>query len=277
MEKKKKSTKIQVQNRAYVGIGLPHGVIDVIIDDVKIHGAYEMLNGDPSFVSEIDISDSSYNDVYDNIIQLLVDLVRKGKGSWEEEITLLGLYGIDTESRGSTNISNTLSQFDEGISPLSHDNSIERAIRKHMTPRSKQHMRGSDRYRRSSPAKRVLAKLKRASRHQPKPEVDEAFSFYATNNGKTIKEEDFKNIADKALLYESIDTLMAMSMNGWQKCDNGVSNGMITIVDDRFSCANDLLLYNNKSMNLNFDWLYSVRELLRNSVAKESIDYFNGM
>lgn len=159
----------------------------------------------------------------------------------------------------------------EGASPLSHDSSPERAIRKHMTPRSRRHMNGSDRYRKNSPAKKVLARLKRPSRHQP--DVEEAFNFITKYGGKKVTENDIKDIKNKALLIDSIGLLMAMSMNGWQSIGESVTNGTYEVVDDRFTADKaGYLLLNNKILPLNFNWLYDVRITLQKNITESALN-----
>jgi hypothetical protein len=159
----------------------------------------------------------------------------------------------------------------EGASPLSHDSSPERAIRKHTTPRSRRHMDGSDRYRKNSPVKKVMARLKRPSRHQP--DVEEAFNFITKYGGKKVTEDVIKGIKNQALLADSIGLLMAMSMNGWQTLEEGVSNGAYEIADNRFEADKaGNLLFNEKPMPLNFNWLYEVRIMLQKSITESALN-----
>lgn len=159
----------------------------------------------------------------------------------------------------------------EGIAPLSHDSSPERAIRKHTTPRSRRHMDGSDRYRKNSPVKRVMARLKRTSRHQP--DVEEAFSFIAKYNGKPVTERDVKDIQNPQLLGEALGVLMAMAMGGWEALEEGVTNGSLEIIDKRFT-TNDSgsLLLNNKELKLDFNWIYEARTMLQKNITESAIN-----
>lgn len=159
----------------------------------------------------------------------------------------------------------------EGAAPLSHDSSPERAIRKHMTPRSRRHMNGSDRYRKTSPAKRVMSRLKRPSRHQP--DVEEAFNFITKYGGKKVTESDIKDIKNKALLADSLGLLMAMTMNGWQTIGESVTNGTYEVVDDRFTTDKaGYLLLNNKTLPLDFNWLYDVRTTLQKNITESALN-----
>lgn len=159
----------------------------------------------------------------------------------------------------------------EGAAPLSHDSSPERAIRKHMTPRSRRHMNGSDRYRKTSPNRRVLARLKRPSRHQP--DVEEAFNFISKFGGKQVTENDVKDINNKALLADSLGLLMAMTMNGWQTVGESVTNGTFEVVDDRFTTdKGGYLLINNKPLPLNFEWLYEARMVLQKNITESALN-----
>jgi len=167
--------------------------------------------------------------------------------------------------------------INEGISPLSHDNSISRAIRKHKTPRSRRHMHGSDRYRKSNPTRKVQAHMRRDSRHQPKPESEEVSKFIIDNNGKKVEVESIRNI-DKNLLYESICALLSMSLAKWNKLENGVTDGTTILEHDGLTCENGNLLLNGKKLNLNFDWLYEVKEMIIKVLNEDnqSIDLLNG-
>jgi len=157
----------------------------------------------------------------------------------------------------------------EGLSPLSHDNSIQRKIRKHKTPRARRHMQGSDRYRRTDPTKRIKARLKRDSRHQPRPEVDEAFSFIAKYSGKPITESDLQHINNIELFADAINLLSAMAFGGWSKTEEGISNGHYVIEDNNIDVNNGQLLYNKTPLKLNWDWLYSVKELINKKIRSE--------
>lgn len=165
----------------------------------------------------------------------------------------------------------------EGISPLSHDSSPQRAIRKHMTPRSRRHMKGSNRYRRADPAKRVLARLKRVSRHQPKPEVEEAFSTIRKYWDKTVTESELTKISDKQLLLNAVELLTAMAFGGWAISEDGISNGSYVIGCDGFSAVDGQLLYNNKPLKLNWSWLYEFRQLLRNIITNNNKASINNL
>ena len=132
-------------------------------------------------------------------------------------------------------------------------------------------MDGSDRYRKNSPVKKVMARLKRPSRHQP--DVEEAFNFITTYGGKKVTEDVIKGIKNQALLADSIGLLMAMSMNGWQTLEEGVSNGAYEIADNRFEADKaGNLLFNEKPMPLNFNWLYEVRTMLQKSITESALN-----
>lgn len=159
----------------------------------------------------------------------------------------------------------------EGAAPLSHDSSPERAIRKHTTPRSRRHMDGSDRYRKNSPVKKVLSRLKRPSRHQP--DVEEAFSFISKYGGKKVTESDVKDIKNKTLLADSLALLMAMTMNGWQTVGESVTNGTYEVADNRFTTdKGGYLLVNNKPLPLNFEWLYEARMVLQKNITESALN-----
>lgn len=164
----------------------------------------------------------------------------------------------------------------EGASPLSHDSSPERAIRKHTTPRSRRHMDGSDRYRKNSPVKKVMARLKRPSRHQP--DVEEAFNFITKYGGKKVTEDTIKGIKNQALLAESIGLLMAMAMNGWTTLEEGVTNGVYEVVDNRLEADKaGYLLFNKKAMPFDFNWLYDVRTMLQKSITESALNLGNSI
>lgn len=156
--------------------------------------------------------------------------------------------------------------------PLSHDDTVQRSLRKHQTPRSRQHMKGSNLYRKSSPVKKVLAKVKRDSRHQPKPEVEDAFQFILNNSGKQLTEEQFKTVKDPALLVEVMDLMLAMAFNNWDNVKGGTTNGDYLIEDERFSADGGMLLYNDKKVNLAFDWLYDTRQRMKKAALKAAWD-----
>lgn len=156
--------------------------------------------------------------------------------------------------------------------PLSHDDTVQRSLRKHQTPRSRQHMKGSDLYRKSSPARRVLAKVKRDSRHQPKPEVEDAFQFILQNSGKQLSEDQIKSVKDPALLAEVLDLMLAMAFNNWDNVDGGTTNGDYLIEDERFSADSGMLLFNEKTLDLKFDWLYEIRQRMKNAALNVAWD-----
>lgn len=164
----------------------------------------------------------------------------------------------------------------EGLSPLSHDNSIQRKIRKHKTPRARRHMKGSDRYRRTDPVKRVKARLKRDSRHQPKPEVEEAFSFIAKYVGKPITESDLQNIGNIELFADSIDLLSAMAFGGWSKTNDGISNGRYVLENENLDINDGQLIYNKLPLKLNWDWLYSVKQLVDKRISDDNRKSWTG-
>ncbi|MEM3000606.1 MAG: hypothetical protein QXU32_00730 [Nitrososphaerales archaeon] len=159
-------------------------------------------------------------------------------------------------------------QFSEGLAPLSHDSSIERAIRKHKTPRARRHMKGSDLYRRSDPVKRVLARLKRPSRHQPKPEVAEM--LLSILRGNVITEDDLDKVSDKHLLSNSIDLLIAIALGGWEKHGNIITNGYYCIESNDFDVMNEQLLYLGKPIRIDWNRLYSIRDILNRRWIHES-------
>lgn len=156
--------------------------------------------------------------------------------------------------------------MEEGISPLSHDNTLMRKMRKHKTPRSRRHMKGSDRYRMPDPANKVKARLKRDSRHQNRPEVEEAVDFLKKFSGKTITESDLQTIKDRSLFAQAIDFLAAMSLGGWIKTEEGITNGHFIIEDETITLKGDSLLWNNSPLKLDHNWFYSVKELLQKRV-----------
>lgn len=151
----------------------------------------------------------------------------------------------------------------EGLSPLSHDNSIARKIRKHKTPRSRRHMDGSDRYRVPDPKGKILARIRRASRHQPKPEVEEAYKFISTNMGKMLTEADLKQVTDRNLLISAVETLAAIAYGGWEMCEGGITNGQYILEGEDYGVKGGVVLYKNSPLKLNWDWLYNTRQLLR--------------
>lgn len=155
----------------------------------------------------------------------------------------------------------------EGMAPMSHDNTLMRKMRKHKTPRSRRHMKGSDRYRLPDPAKKVKARLKRDSRHQNRPEVEEAVSFLKKYGGKPITESDLQGITDRNLFIQAIDFLTAMATGGWVKSENGITNGHFIIEDEAIDLKDGKLLWNKTPLKLDWNWLYSVRELLQKRVS----------
>lgn len=155
----------------------------------------------------------------------------------------------------------------EGMAPMSHDNTLMRKIRKHQTPRSRRHMKGSDRYRLPDPAKKVKARLKRDSRHQNRPEVEEAFSFLKKYSGKPITESNLEEIKDRNLFIQAVDFLAAMSLGGWVKSEEGITNGHFILEDEAISLKDGKLLWNNNPLKLDWNWLYSVKELLQKKVS----------
>jgi hypothetical protein len=161
------------------------------------------------------------------------------------------------------NLDEKLKDFVEGVAPLSHDSSIQRAVRKHRTPRSKKHMSGSDRYRRPDPMKKIQMRTRRASRHQPKPEIDEAANFLIKNWGKSLTEDDLKAISDRSLLTHAVDALANMAFGGWEESEQGVTNNSYILEGEELSLKDGQLHYKNSPVQLNWDWLYSVRQLLQ--------------
>lgn len=160
-------------------------------------------------------------------------------------------------------INQALNSIDEGLSPLSHDNSMMRAIRKHMTPRSRRHMKSDDRYRIPDPAKKVKARLKRKSRHQQKPEMNEIADFIISKNGKTLSEQDVASINDKTLMASVVDFLIAMASKGWTKSEGVITNGNYIIDDTDFVSVNDdALSFDGKKFNIDWDWLHTLRAKL---------------
>lgn len=165
----------------------------------------------------------------------------------------------------------SVSDVTEGLAPLSHDSTIARKIRKHQTPRSRRHMDGSDRYRLPDPAKKVKARLKRDSRHQNRPEVEEAVSFIQKHSGKSITEADLQNVQDRELLSQAVDFLAAMAVGGWSRADQGMTNGHFMIEDETpfdhmvgLKVNNSgILTYHNMPLKLNWEWLHSVKQLLQ--------------
>lgn len=159
----------------------------------------------------------------------------------------------------------------EGASPLSHDSSPERAIRKHMTPRSRRHMKGSQRFRRTDPGKKIMARLKRPSRHQP--DVEEALNLMAKFAGKPVPLEDLRQLKNPALLSEALGVLLSMSMNEWDMTDEGVTNGTYEIVNENFTTNGyGKLLYNEQALKLDFDWIYNTRNALQKTLAESAIN-----
>lgn len=163
--------------------------------------------------------------------------------------------------------SNYPDPMEEGMAPMSHDNTLMRKMRKHKTPRSRRHMKGSDRYRIPDPAKKVKARLKRDSRHQNRPEVEEAFSFLKKYSGKPITESNLDEIKDHNLFMQAVDFLTAMSLGGWVKSEEGITNGHFILEDEAISLKDGKLLWNNNPLKLDWNWLYSVKELLQKKVS----------
>lgn len=165
-------------------------------------------------------------------------------------------------------------EVSEGLSPLSHDSSPERAIRKHKTPRSRRHMDGSDRYRLKDPAKKIMAKIKRTSHGQPRPEVHEVLEFIKNYSGKPIAEDQITAVKNLHLLVEVMDMLYAMACMDWEMTESGISNGQCVIEDDRFAVDNQgQLLFGGKILPLNFDWIHETRQLAKKIATKKAWDY----
>lgn len=157
-------------------------------------------------------------------------------------------------------------------SPLSHDDSVQRALRKHQTPRSRRHMKGSDLYRRGDPTKKAMARVKRVGRQEAKPEVEDAFQFLINNSGKQLSEDQLRSVKDQALLSEVLDLMLAMTFNNWNTEKSGVTNGDYLLEDDRFKAVEGTLLFNDKPINLEFDWLYGVRQQMKALTLNQAWD-----
>lgn len=171
--------------------------------------------------------------------------------------------GYESDWDGDIDSNEDSLDIEEGLSPLSHDNSIARKIRKHKTPRSRRHMDGSDRYRTPDPKGKILARIRRVSRHQPKPEIDEAYTFIVANMGKPIAESDIKKINNHALLVDAVEVLTAMALGGWEQCEDGITNGHYLVEGHEYKVVDNAILYKNAPLRLDWDWLYSTRQLLR--------------
>jgi hypothetical protein len=176
--------------------------------------------------------------------------------------------------RMSSSYPDPMESIGEGMAPMSHDNTLMRKIRKHKTPRSRRHMKGSNRYRLPDPAKKVKARLKRDSRHQNRPEVEEAFSFLKKYSGKPITESNLEEIKDRNLFIQAVDFLAAMSLGGWVKSEEGITNGHFIIEDETpmnhmigLKIKDGHLTYHNSPLKLDWNWLYSVKELLQKKVS----------
>lgn len=155
--------------------------------------------------------------------------------------------------------------------PLSHDDTVQRAIR--ATPRSRQHMKGSDLYRKGSPAKKAQARVRRVSRHQPKPEVEDAFQFIMSNKDKQLTEEQLRTVKDPLLLAEVLDLMLAMTFNNWSPVEaGGVTNGEYVVEDTQFSAENGILSHGGKPLDLPFNWIYDTRSKLKKIALESSLD-----
>lgn len=242
-------------------------VEETVKEDVELHDDDEFSES-PVISTEVSLyapngetwSDKKLADVFGSGIQAFLDTARKlgGEPDW---------YARPDWYKGDEEYQPNLT---EGLSPLSHDNSINRKIRKHRTPRSKRHMQGSDRYRRTDPVKRVKARLKRDSRHQPRPEVEEAFSFITKYIGKPITESDIQNV-NIELFADAIDLLSAMALGGWSKTDDGISNGRFVLENENINIAqNGQLTYHNAPLKLNWDWLYATKQFIDKRLSEDN-------
>lgn len=242
----------------------------VVEEDVELHDDDVFEEGDPHLYTSIYV----FLEQNQNIKEAIANMKKgidtylnsvKG-GDWDNEIS----YSDGSENSQYPIVWSDGRFFVEGLSPLSHDNSINRKIRKHRTPRSKRHMQGSDRYRRTDPVKRVKARLKRDSRHQPRPEVEEAFSFITKYVGKPITESDIQNI-NIELFADAIDLLSAMALGGWSKTDDGITNGRFVLENENINITqNGQLTYHNAPLKLNWDWLYSTKQFIDKRLSEDN-------
>ena len=162
----------------------------------------------------------------------------------------------------------------EGLSPLSHDSSPERAMRKHQTARSRRHMSGSDRYRIKDPAKKIMSKIKRTGHGQPRPEAHEVLEFIKNYTGKPITEDQISTFKNLQLLVETLNMLYAMACMDWEMTESGITNGQCVIEDDRFAVDNQgQLLFSGKILPLNFDWIYETRQLAQKIAQQKAWDH----
>lgn len=186
---------------------------------------------------------------------------------------------IEAEAKGHGQSTRT-----HGASPLSHDSGIERKLRK--TPAQMKRMDSRDEKLGSStsdPVKRVEDKIARSGqrrsrrmsrstkRRTDRLEAD-VESFLRSNMGCQIDESlsnEIKNFPDKHKLSESINLAIDMTKHGWLEVDNyieGPNNRRVS--GDEWSCKDGYLLHEDKVVSFDFEWLYSVKELVSESIDK---------
>lgn len=212
------------------------------------------------FEQLLDFVAASYNFSTSEVARKLMEADIRSWDQWKQAVQKYGVPVGLNFPKADPQISEPVAS-EGNAAPLSHDDTVQRAIR--ATPRSRQHMKGSDLYRKGSPAKKVLARVRRPSRHQNKPEVEDAFQFIMNNSGKSLTEEQLKSVKDPALLAEAMDLMLAMTFNNWDMVEGGTTNGDYLIEDERFSADNGILLFNNDKLNFAFNWIYETRQKLK--------------
>lgn len=153
---------------------------------------------------------------------------------------------------------------------LSHDSSVERKIRKHRTRRSKHHMKGHKKHKKTPELRGIV---KRRGRNN-KPELDESMMFIITHHGEDCTPECLNEVSDLASLRTIALTMMEMMMKGWKQEGQYFVGPSGTRVHQKGWTINEDKLYTpNGPVDLDDDWLYWVALTTDHKIANSAQDY----
>jgi hypothetical protein len=192
------------------------------------------------------------------------------------------VVGVTQDNDGDGDADRVIPQ--EGIMPFSNDDSIQQRMRAktggsggiRSKRKQKAHMAGDDSKYDKDPTRRVRAMRKDGNRKKNRVSregINQIYAFMSENAKKRIASEDLRGIEDKVLLKAVLDKMYAMSLSGWEAKDGVLEHSTGIQVCNESWTISDGLLYNSRNgsrPNIDFDWVYTAREALKEFIIEEN-------
>jgi len=198
--------------------------------------------------------------------------IGKGLEPGEEDDTTQHLVG---EKREAGNIPTTKRGKDQS--------STHKSLRKHSSWAERNKMRGNMEYpgrtrqphnrgggTANAPSKRQKSRQGKRL-HKGKKQRSSSLADLVLNlmkTGKAVTPEDLQKVEDKDILLESLNMLLAMTMNGWEVKGNIITNGNHVLRESDWDVEEGFIV-GCENLSFDFDWIYDTRRTLDKVIVEE--------